>query len=393
MYTGSTNSFERRMKEHVDATNNSKNQSYNSSHYEVARHARASGNTASIILCRLDWMKSEGHKAFRDVVEQAFISAFGCFSDRVLRFETDPADDEYVELDVAASFSNRIFNKIIANSLDVCAAAAQTMPRWPGGCSRVGQNAFGASRGVNIVSPLYTFHDNRDEKMVWTRLELDLPGFGKITNYRRGTAVRAIIREKSTVTQLLLFGIRGLDDNSSVYCYGNPGDEDCPPEGAELQVVFEVAPDGKEHPLSYARVPAIGPFRDWSQANRLALRIEWKDNEGKWHYKYFQRRKIMELKEGLNNPTPGALNGYCVATGLLRCFQKQHRLTNNRPDHYNLGLARVIPLTFNDWTQTLRFEAEIPVSDAVWDNRPVSHQELVGQMIQAGLENVDGPYG
>lgn len=56
--------------------------------------------------------------------------------------------------------------------------------------------------------------------------------------------------------------------------------------GSLVNVVLEVMAHDKPHPYPYIDVPVVGPIDCWSQASRLAIRIEFQDQEGNWATKW-----------------------------------------------------------------------------------------------------------
>ncbi|GKU18955.1 unnamed protein product [Fusarium langsethiae] len=62
--------------------------------------------------------------------------------------------------------------------------------------------------------------------------------------------------------------------------------------GSVVNVVVEITIDpNTRHPYTYARMPTVGPFDCWNEASRVAVRIEFEDEQG-WHTKYLKQEKV-----------------------------------------------------------------------------------------------------
>ncbi|KAH8623770.1 hypothetical protein IG631_21475 [Alternaria alternata] len=87
--------------------------------------------------------------------------------------------------------------------------------------------------------------------------------------------------------------------------YGKKGVAHLPPPGSRFNFVIDVRKDGTTHPHAWARLAAIGPFKNWEQANSFAVRIEWElpVSSGKWQFAYLQSNIS---KERIDPQTQGA---------------------------------------------------------------------------------------
>ena len=128
-----------------------------------------------------------------------------------------------------------------------------------------------------------------------------------------------------------------------------------PPPGSRFNFAFEVRKDGTPHPYAWARLAAIGPFKNWDQANSFAVRIEWEFpvSSGKWQFEYLQSGKHFEQ---VDPQVPGSLNSYAKAIAFLGW------LTNARPNHNHAwitktqGAALVLQTEYDFMSQTIRFQ-------------------------------------
>jgi hypothetical protein len=56
------------------------------------------------------------------------------------------------------------------------------------------------------------------------------------------------------------------------------------------QLVIEFNMNGSAHEHSWARLPKIGEFENWDQANSFSVRLGWEHPQafGKWRFRYIQ---------------------------------------------------------------------------------------------------------
>jgi hypothetical protein len=137
--------------------------------------------------------------------------------------------------------------------------------------------------------------------------------------------------------------------------YGKKGDVHLPPPGSHLNFVIEVRKDRTTYPNAWARLAAIGPFKNWDQANLFAVRIKWgfPVSSGKWQFAYVQSNIN---KERIDLQVPGSLKNYAKAITFLQW------LTNARPNHDHAwipktsGAALVLQTEYDFMSQNIRFQ-------------------------------------
>jgi hypothetical protein len=172
--------------------------------------------------------------------------------------------------------------------------------------------------------------------------------------------------------------------------YGKKGDVHLPPPGSVVNFVIEVRKDGTTHPHAWARLPAIGPFTNWDQANSFAVRIEWDFpvSSGKWQFAYVQSNTN---KERTGPQLPGSLKNYAKAIAFLQW------LTNDRPNHNYAwipkthGAALVVQTEYDFMNQTIRFQdAKNDIVMLSCGRR--SNDDIIAQMLRPeyGLTRVAG---
>jgi len=158
------------------------------------------------------------------------------------------------------------------------------------------QPGWKISQGANVSSPLFeSFHEREiaaaGAAMVQTSTVLPphpkLPGktvtrlaltftmthegaaLGQVMGHRRGDAKSATPIRISIPKALVAQMTQSIGTMSSNVFMAT--------------LAFEVMADGQEHELPFYGLPTVGPYRDFSAANSLSIRVEWKHgSESKW---------------------------------------------------------------------------------------------------------------
>ncbi|KAF7677360.1 hypothetical protein GT037_004219 [Alternaria burnsii] len=158
----------------------------------------------------------------------------------------------------------------------------------------------------------------------------------------------------------------------NVFKYGKKEHVHLPPPGSHFNFVIEVRKDGTTHPHAWARVAAIGSFKNWDQANSFAVRIEWEFSVSsrKWQFEYVQ-----------SNISKERIDPQC--------------LTNARPNHNHAwipktqGAALVVQTEYDFMSQTIRFQdANNDIVMLPGGRRP--NDNIIAQMLRSeyGLSRV-----
>lgn len=125
-----------------------------------------------------------------------------------------------------------------------------------------------------------------------------------------------------------------------------------------VYTTFEIAPVGIVHSKRWARLPLIGPWPDWDTTHRLAVRIDWQDDDGKWERMYLQRVHVMYIGN-----ERGSWGSYATAIGL---FQFLHQIPVQKGTQLwrkDYGLARVKEATYSHMAQKWTILGCKPVID------------------------------
>jgi hypothetical protein len=80
-----------------------------------------------------------------------------------------------------------------------------------------------------------------------------------------------------------------------------------PIPGSTYNITIEVRTDWKPHPFSWARLPLIGPFKDWDRANSWAIAMHWVDKYDQHQTRYLHCENRYEV---LNKTSHGSIQPY-----------------------------------------------------------------------------------
>ncbi|KAF4989132.1 hypothetical protein FGRMN_9317 [Fusarium graminum] len=128
--------------------------------------------------------------------------------------------------------------------------------------------------------------------------------------------------------------------------------------GSIINVVLEIMIDAEiKHPYSYLQLPAIGPLDCWSEAFRLAIRIEFED-EGKWYSKYLTQASVIPFSSRYKNskqPDDPAYGINNIDVDWIHAIKTVSALLNWRwqPDN---ALSRRVWSPYVTRTRTMEFD-------------------------------------
>jgi hypothetical protein len=231
--------------------------------------------------------------------------------------------------------------------------------------------------GANTRSPLDELGE-RQAKKLWVRTDIDVKDFETQTSYTMAEFRRCVPR-KTTHQKVMnssnkkcfyLVKIYGpwndreiahllVKDFRVSFKTSETSGETHPPSGSQVQMVFEVRLDGKPHPHSWARLPKIGPFEDWDQANSWALRYEWEypEGSGNWRYGYAQTQRFSERRD-FN--VPGSLSRYAIGVSVLYWLFGADSRSFPKWIHRPAGSVRVVQAVYDYMTQVIHIEPQRP---------------------------------
>ncbi|CAN9100264.1 unnamed protein product [Alternaria alternata] len=255
-----------------------------------------------LAICRVDMAFYQDHKY---IVEQLFTSLFQTYKQAILGRTVNSGD-------VQTNYS-------IKNcaDLDKIATASANDSGWAGAVRRISfwQDSFSTCEGLNYQSPIGEAPPF--EPIGWLQNhkyvpDPDNPGKGKsilISNFTREKPKKMQIQVPGTksASKSLSFIVWDLHSENKNYAlrmsrtlpknFSSDGVE-WPAENTFYNITFEVRLDWKPHPYSWARLPLIGPFKDWDRANSWAIVIEWVDKSGQNRQRYLHcERPYMTLAE------------------------------------------------------------------------------------------------
>lgn len=230
--------------------------------------------------------------------------------------------------------------------------------------SGVSHERFGVDYGANWSSPLM------EMVAIWERT-LFIRTDANIKDGKTGKVVPMAFYHKSnpskqrrdgisTQTQSLLSVYQVKDNklrsivNFSFQVNANTQASQWPLKGTFYELVIEVCKDGSQHPYAWARLPDIGSFKNSTQANSFAVRVEWQDppESGNWRFNYARAGVQFKI---VDDQIPGSLPTHARAISFL------HWLTNSGHKHNQAwvprasGCARVLQAKYNLMDQSIRF--------------------------------------
>jgi hypothetical protein len=276
-------------------------------------HEDVIANSTSIdmrAICLVAKVFYDDHKY---IVEQLFTSLLQTYKDALLAKMSTASDGDAQD------------NFHLKNYCDMhaIATAAAKESGWTGAVLRESfwEDSFDTCDGLNYQSPIA--EAPKHEQSVWLRTDSyvpsDKPGQSiPVSNFRRalpkmmtviGPSGKSASKEKS----FDVFKIVSEDKkyrfriNRTLPKEGLKDGLEWPAENTYYDLIFEVRTDWKPHPLSWARLPLLGPFEDWDRANSWALRIDWKDTSGQNRFKYLHCEKPRTM---MNSESNGSLLPY-----------------------------------------------------------------------------------
>ncbi|KAI1619192.1 hypothetical protein EDD37DRAFT_306177 [Exophiala viscosa] len=373
LYDGSSNNIPKRMKDH-----DRDSQTIWSYHYD-ARRATPTKDTKAVVL----WIGDEDYRL--KWVEEFHICLFNNFHPGLLNFEEKAIQrEEAIKMHATKEHATVLSRMMLEIFREV---------GWTSYC---GHNSFGAS-ALNRSMPTQEMSTN--ERVLWTKSQAPK---GKVTVFTRAPIeLRHINASKPQVGKdvIHMFSHQTKSKDLRIQLAADAG----PPVGTLVYPAWEIYESGC-HPCPWACLPMLGPMADWTDANKLAFRIDWQAADGNWKSMYVQRRsnvKVLRKDSGtvrldtptgsatFLNPDPGNVRGilevYVRARAIQRWLQ-QEAVNDDWPWMEGYGNARVKEVIPDRFQNVLRIVP--PHSRIVARASVANFQDLKNQMISAGLQHV-----
>ena len=375
LYAGKTINMGSRAQGHESETKG-KTKANTSKHYASARQAQRTD--ASPMCIGIDRENS------RTLAEQAFILMLQTYHPQVLAFQprivAQTADTSTANS--AEDFSRTYAPRATAFQLTQIAKVVFQKTGWPGAMDRP---SFGAGEGLNWSSPLAEILNHNSPRTIWTKTVVP----DEVAVFRRPATLADVVGKNTMSVLELRFkradnlgGATGSHESHQNFMIDKgPG---CPEKGDKVWIVVEIMINGQEHATPWARLPSSGPWTDWNEANRLAVRVEWEDSKGAMRMQYCQHRQSTLVD---SDKSPASILQYARAMGMIRFFLQQ-LCTDPRDWYLDFGRARIKEITFDNLTQTYNvreISAITPIKRAELKERSVMARELTSK----GLQNVD----
>ena len=334
-------------------------------HYTLSKAYEDANDYCMLVLCY--GMQDD---VTRQVAEALFNSLLQTF--RKYLFRTRPTtrqegEDDTNSLKEGSSYANDLYFAEIMTRHD------QNVFKdcgWPGGVRR---DTFGASDGLNYVSPIHE-EGTSYQHTLWT--ETDLPS---MTVYRRSATT--VVDDRATkIVYVSRHGSLGL----RVCCAASV----IPAGVKKVYPRFEIMKNSQPHPCPYARDPPLGPTSQWEEGNTVGFAADYLHPEtGVWHELRVTTSTPFAL---INGQIPGSFRAHEKMLAYRRFFLQQTR-EKFQPWEIDFGLGRVKRIHFDVLTQTFIFSDNTSITKlgpAEWKPPHVWRHQLT----QLGFQNFDMPW-
>lgn len=371
IYIGQTHDFSDRFRLHRSSSK-TKNQA-------VYRAWRESQEQKMYVLCNIDG-DGQQQRRQRTAAEQLFICLFEtyhpCVLDPTKLLTSADADQTVEDADTSLEAAQQLYHhKRHAALLQYFERCTRSKSGWKGAISR--QQGFGAAKGLNWSSPLAEVV-NMSDKVLWLKTT-----YPDMEVYRRSPLK---VNKHPSSGYLICCRIQkhhykaggGKRDHTDALEVFFPKGFTEPAEGTEVQTIIEIMNNGQCHPVPFARLAGVGPWPDWDQANRIGIKVEWRDEHGAWKHKYCQHTyggDRSDLK-GVRTESPGEVRAYGKALGLLHYFKREVWPMVAWPESF--GTAEVKEVKYD------HLEQKIKIVDTPKTNRSIAppHKLSVQTMAQ-----------
>lgn len=196
---------------------------------------------------------------------------------------------------------------------------------------------------LNLESELF-------EKIVWTLIRR--PQLNRLEFQRPVQVAKAETEKKGASVQVQLVQLvqmigRDEHNNKIEFAVKHTPGGDCPEEGDELHVSWEIMTQGS-HPVPYFSLQDIGTWSNWELVLRIGLKVLWKSvKTNMWHCKYLQSppgTKTMDKRRS------GALANYAWGAAIYAYLMR-----STWPEVQSfvprMGLAHVVEVRLNHFEQ------------------------------------------
>ena len=139
------------------------------------------------------------------------------------------------------------------------------------------------------------------------------------------------------------------DNKETVFEIRRGGDHPLPPTGASIHFSVEIMKSGR-HSLAFSRLPDLGIWDNWSDANKIALHTRWKEGD-QWYSFYLQHDQ-----DYLRVQDPTELGSIGVYMDMInfRNYLERKTFTTPLPWATVWGIARVKQIHYDFLNQTIR---------------------------------------
>jgi hypothetical protein len=150
------------------------------------------------------------------------------------------------------------------------------------------------------------------------------------------------------------------------------------------QLVIEVNMNGSAYEHIWARLPKVGRFENWEQANSFAVQLEWehRQSSGNWRFRYIQSSPSRTLVDA---NIPCSLKRYVRAIIFPHwLFDVERNFSFSWWDQTPTSNARVVQVSYDYMTQIIHFGRQTKPARMMAPT-PLSTSSIKFKMIQLGL--------
>lgn len=244
----------------------------------------------------------------------------------------------------------------MTNVVQIFKQAKAQVPKFKGGCD---DPAFRAV-GLNDQSPLC--EADTTEASLWTKVVVPR----QYAEYRR--RVKRDPKKTSTADPwqfTILFGAgRGKDNFKSSLSRNKDGKDVIPPAGTDYDVVVQVPEREQRLPYAFARLPTIGPFKNWKKVAGTAIGLQWTNEKGELVGVWLEADDVYSPLKDRNNYQPvGAWLSYAKVEALIRALE-QREITQAPWWMKHMPICRILEVSYDYLAQTWIEEEKFPSGTA-----------------------------
>jgi hypothetical protein len=210
--------------------------------------------------------------------------------------------------------------------------------------------------GLNDTSPLS--EQDTSEKSIVTKVVIP----GKYAEYRR--RVKRTGSSKKSKSDNVQFQVVYLETFKFNLSRKKDGTNVIPPDDTDYDIVVQVPENEQRHPDAFARLPTIGPFKNWKKVAGTAIGLQWTNKNGEHVGVWVQADNVYDPVKDNNNYQPvGAWASYVKVEALIRALEQ--REISHAPWWFkHFPMFRIIEVKHDflaqTWTEVEQYPSGVP---------------------------------